>query len=37
MAVKRGLKRIKTETKFKPRELHSEETLAADHKVNLAN
>jgi len=37
MAVKRGLGGIKTATKFKPRELHSEETLTADHKVNLVN
>lgn len=30
-------KKNKTATKFKPRELRSEETLTADHKVNLAN
>jgi hypothetical protein len=37
MAVTRGLGGIKTATKFKPRELRSEETLTADHKFNLVN
>ena len=37
MAAKRGLREIKTATKFKTRELHCEEMLTADHKVNLAN